>query len=200
MLVPTKYQIELGLGRKTPAIEAYVRATLLTLITLTTRPQFNIHDEIAKILTVTPFLEFYKTKRQLHQYLENREKMPGEKLQTRTCWNVSDPSEILDGLENVKRNTTDNKIHRAYGQTMLFSSVNNQVVREYTSTVTGHQSSHIKILEHLAVMKAGPVSETEIKDTISSYKYEYDAGRKWSAVIDWFGGSGIVLIFVTAGE
>ena len=125
--------------------------------------------------------------------------MPGEKLQTRTNWKTTDPGEILDILENFKRNTIANKIHRAYGQTMLFSSVNAQVATGYKSTVTGHRSDHAALLEELARKKAGPVSQTEIDQIIASYFYEYYAGRNWLAVIDWFGGSGVVLVFVIAG-
>lgn len=195
----TRYQLEVGLSMKEPAIEAYVRAHCVTLKPLTTRPHFHIHDEIDKILDKCRLLEFFKARGELCQYLENRVQMPGKKLQARTTWNVSNPGEILDALQTVKTNTADCKIHRAYGQTLLFSSVNTQVEEGYESAVTGHMFDHTRILLDLALKKAGSVSTTEKNSIISSYLYEYYAGQKWSAVIDWFGGSGIVLIFVTAG-
>ena len=197
--MPTAYEIESGLSSGSIPIEKYVRDFLFTLEPSMTRPNFNIHDEVAKIWKIILVLDFFKTKRELHQYLENREQMPGEKLQTRTNWKTTDPGEILDVLQNVKRNTIDNKIHRAYGQTMLFSSVNAQVATGYKSTVTGHRSDHAALLEELARKKAGPVSQTEIDQIIASYFYEYYAGRNWLAVIDWFGGNGVVLVFVIAG-
>ncbi len=55
-------------------------------------------------------------------------------------------------------------------------------------------------MKELACKKAGPVSRTELDQIISSYIYEYHAGQKWLAVMDWFGGSGIVLVFVIAGK
>lgn len=198
--VPTAYEIESGLSIRSPTIANYVKASLLALEPSTTRPNFKVHVEIARIWDIILLLEFFKTRRELHQYLDNREKMPGEKLQARTYWETSDPSEILDTLNNVKRNTVDNKIHRAYGQTMLFSSVSEKVARGYKSTVTGNRSDHTALLEELARKKAGPVSETEVNQIIASYFYEYYAGQRWLAVIDCFGGSGIVLVFITAGN
>lgn len=200
VLSPNKYQIEMGLAMMTPAIEAFVSDLWLTLKPSTTRPHFDIHDEIAKMLKTLRFLEFYKTRRELHQYLENREKMPGKKVQARATWDMSNPSGILDTLQTVKSNTADNKIHRAYAQTMLLSSVNSLVDGGYKSDVFGFLFEHSAILEDLARKKAGPVSKAEIDMMISSYKHEYYAGQKWAAVIDWFGGSGVVLIFVTAGK
>lgn len=198
---PTKYDVETGLTMGTPTIMVSFRAYFLTLESSKSRPHSSIDDEISKILSFPKlFLEFYKTKHELHQYLQNRENMAGERLTARTAWNVSNPSEILDALENVKRNTADSKVHRAYGQTMLFSSVNTQVAGGYKSTVSGHRSDHTAILEELARKKVGAVSKPEIEQTISSHLHEYYAGQKWSAVIDWFGGSGIVLLFVTAGK
>ena len=197
--LPTAYEIESGLSSGSATIEKYVKASLLMLEPSMTRPNFNIHDEVAKVWKIILLPNFFTTRRGLHQHLENREKMPGEKLQARTNWDISDPSDILDTLDNVRRNTVDNKIHRAYGQTMLFSSVNGQVAKGYKSTVTGHRSDHTALLEELARKKAGPVSQTEIDQIIAGYFYDYYAGRNWLAVIDWFGGSGVVLVFVIAG-
>ena len=197
---PTAYQIEFGLSSGSPNIANYVSLSLFTLEPSTTRPTSSIHAEVAKIWKIILVLDFFKTRRELHQYLENREKMPGEKLQARTDWELSDPSDILDTLDHVKRNTIDNKIHRAYGQTMLFLSVNAQVAAGYKPTITGHRSDHTGLLEELALKRAGPVSKTEVDQTIASYFYEYYAGQKWLAVMDWFGGSGIVMVFVVAGK
>ena len=189
------YQVEIGLVRKTPAIEAFIKAALRNL-TPTYRPRLDVEGEMTEILMVTSFLEFFRTKRELQNHLESREKIPDGKLQARGAWDTSDPSKILDVLEDVMRNTIDNKIHRAYGQTVLFSSVNAQVAQGYKSTATGH----IAVLEELAHKRAGSVSSREIEQMIARYLREYYAGQKWLAVIEWFGGSGIVLIFVIAGK
>ena len=196
--LPTALTIESGLSVGSNLTENCVRASLLALTPI--RSNTNVHAEVTKVLKITLLLDYFKTRRELYQYLENREKMPGEKLNTRSKWESTDPSKILDTLENVKRDTVDNKIHRAYGQTMLFSSVNAQVADGYRSTVTGHRCNHTALLEELARKKAGPVSATETRQIISSYFYEYYAGQRWLAVIDWFGGDGIVLIFLIAGN
>ena len=155
---------------------------------------------MTEILMVTSFLEFFRTKRELQNHLESRSKMPGENLQAHVTWDTSNPSKILDGLEDVMRNTIDNKIHRAYGQTVLFSSVNAQVAKGYRSIATGRRSNHITILEELAHKRAGTVSAREIEQMAARYLKDYHAGQRWLAVIDWFGGNGIVLIFVIAGK
>ena len=198
-VVSTKHEIESGLMMGSPIVEAYVRASLVALKPSTERPSFNIDNEIAKVWKIIPFLEFYKTRRELEQHLENREKTPDEKLQSRTIWGSSDPGEILDTLENVRMSSLDNKIHRAYGQTILVWSVDAQVARG-CKTVTGHRSNQMTIFEELARKKAGSVSKAELAQIASSYFYEYQSGQKWSAIIDWFGGRGIVLIFIIAGN
>ena len=198
----TEYEIERGLTvetPETPTIIAYVTARLLTLKPSMTRSNFNINNEITKVLSVLPDLEAETTKRGLIQYLNNRKEMPGGKVQAPITWNVSSPGEIIHVLECVKANSKDNDIHRAYGQTMLFSSVNAQVAKGYKSTFAGHRADHTALLEDLARKNAGPVSKSEIDQTIKRYKSEYYAGQKWLAVIDWFGGSGTVLVFVIAG-
>ena len=113
---------------------------------------------------------------------------------------MSNLGEILDALQTVKTNTVDNKIHRAYGQKLLFTSVNDKVDNGYKPCRHGHLFDQTAILEELALKKAGPVSNPEKKRMISTYTYEYHAGRKWSAVFDSFGGSAIVLVFVIAGK
>ena len=196
----TKHDVEFRLTTGEATIQDKVTAILLTIKPSGTRPHCSVRDEVAKVLQMLTLLEARMVKSELVEYLENRAKMPGDKLQIRTQWNISEPNKILDELHTVKRNTMDNKIHRVYGQTMLFSSVNALVAKGYKATVTGRMWDHTAILEELARKKAGCVSKKEVEQTISSYLFEYYAGQKWSAVINWFRGSGIALLFVTAGE
>ena len=196
----TGSQMESGLTMKEPAIEAFVSAECIKLKLPRFRQHTNIQEEIDQILKTIRRLEFYTTKGTLAQYLENRERMPGKKLQARPMWDMSNLGGILDALQTVKTNTVDNKIHRAYGQKLLFTSVNNQVDKGYKPRLSGRMFDQTAILEELALKKAGPVSQREKHQMISAYLHEYHAGRKWSAVFDSFGGSGIVLVFVTAGK
>ena len=73
VVMPTAYEIESGLSSGSIPIEEYVRDFLFTLEPSMTRPNFNIHDEVAKIWKIILLLDFFKTRRELHQYLENRE-------------------------------------------------------------------------------------------------------------------------------
>ena len=196
----TGSQIESGLTMKTPAIEAFIGAECIKLKSLGFRQHFNVQGEIDEILKSVRHLEFYTTRSTLVQYLEDRAKMPGQKIQARPSWDMSNLGDILDALQTVKTNTVDNKIHRAYGQTLLFTSVNNKVDKGYKPSRNGRLFDQTAILEELALKKAGAVSKREKDKMISAYLSEYHAGRKWSAVFDSFGGSGIVLVFVTAGK
>ena len=54
-------------------------------------------------------------------------------------------------------------------------------------------------LEELARRGASPVSEEEIEASYHDYHRDYQAGRRWFEVADWFGGPGIVPVFITAG-
>ena len=200
---PSEFEIESGLIWGVPSVVDFVTIQLLKLEPSMTRVNFNIDGEISLVWNVVPLLDFFKIGHELYQHLDSREKVSDDVLQARTNWNTSDPSEIFDALEKVKRSTIDNKIHRAYGQMLLFSAVNDEVAKGLTttaSTVHGHRSDHKALLEELARKKAGAVSKRERDQIISSYLYEYQAGQKWLAVIDWFGGSGIILIFVIAGK
>ena len=199
-ILPTMYQMEAGLCNGSSDIEAFVKALLRNLKRSTILTNFNIDNEIGKIWTLVLLLNFFQVKPELYKHLESREQVPGHQLQTLIDWNTTDVGEILDALTNVKRSTIDNKIHRAYGQTMLVSSVDAQIAKGYKSTVSGQRSDVVAIMKELAWKKAGPVSRTELDQIISSYIYEYHAGQKWLAVMDWFGGSGIVLVFVIAGK
>lgn len=199
-VLPTKYEIEFGLVMGSPKTEAYIKACLVGLKSLTTRSNFNIHEEVAIVWSIIPLLEFFKSRRELHQHLKSRENITGHEVQALTKWNTSEPSEIMDALVKVQRSTIDNKIHRAFGQTKLVESVDAQVTRGFKSVVSGHRSDHLALLEELASKKAGPISKTERDQMIYSYTYEYRAGQKWLEVMDWFGGSGIVMVFVIASE
>ena len=187
---PTQYDIEIGLGSGAPLIKEFVQASLLALKG-STRPSFNMQDEVAKIWKIVPHLDFFQNRHELHKHLESRENT-SDSLQTGAVWNTSEPSEILNALEKVKRSTIDNKIHRAYGQTMLVVAVDNKVNKGYKSQVKA-------ILEEIARDRSGPVTKEELDQITSSYFYEYQAGQRWRKIMNWFGGSGIVFIFVIGG-
>lgn len=80
---PTKYQVECGLTMGVPSFINHVTASLLALKPSMTRTHFKIRDEITKILEMLPFLEAYKSQRELFKYLSEREEKSSEKLPAR---------------------------------------------------------------------------------------------------------------------
>ena len=195
---PSEYEIEIGIVNGSPVIKEFVKASLFTLKG-STRASFNIEDEVANIWKIVPHLDFLQNRHELHKHLESREKTTSDNLQARADWNVSEPGEIIEALEKVKRSTVDNKIHRAYGQMMLVTSVDSKAFHGNTTAVTGPCSDFKVILDNIARDRSGPVTSKELDQLISSYIYEYKAGQRWLRIMDWFGGSGIVLIFVIGG-
>ena len=195
---PTEYEIEIGLGNGSPFVKDFVETSLLAL-EYSTRPSSNPRDEVANILKIVRHLDFFQNRHELYNHLQSREKTTNDRLQARTNWNISEPGEIIDALENVKRSSLDNKIHRAYGQTMLVMAVENKLTKKNESSSIGSPSDHKAILEEAARERSGPVTKEELDQLIASYLYEYAAGIRWRKVMDWFGGSGIVFIFVIGG-
>ncbi len=147
-IMPTRFQIESGLSNGSLTIEAFVKAYLRNLKRSTIRTNFNVDNEIEKIWSTILLLKFFQIKPELHNHLESREKVRGHQLQTLIDWNTTDLGEILDALKNVKRSTIDNKIHRAYGQTILVSSVDAQIARGYKYTVAGQRFDYVAIMIH----------------------------------------------------
>lgn len=55
------------------------------------------------------------------------------------------------------------------------------------------------ILDNLAEKDAGEVSANEKDKKRKRYKSDYEAGKRWQEVAKFFGGTGIVAIFVCVG-
>jgi len=74
----------------------------------------------------------------------------------------------------------------------LFAAVNDKT----TETTV---SARIETLERYAAPKAETVAKELRGQLADKYKAEYHMGRKWLGVAKWFGGTGIVLVFIVAG-
>ena len=199
-----KYRVEVGLTRGTTAVRDQVKRECLGRHIDNPRKV----EEVEAILDTCLSLEFGIVKYQLLEFLGNRLSNPGSRVEINSTWNLTDPNMIFDALQTISNTNLDSKIHRVYGQMRLFNSVmdkaNSAVVKPdfAMSKIRGtgtYLAEHLIILEQLAKDHAGPVTKKERERKFNSYRSEFTAGKRWKQVVEWFGGSGVILIFVCAG-
>ena len=197
---PTIYEVEKGLVRGLEKIRNYVMRECLCF-SGSCRIK-NPAKELRKLFPMFQKLPFEIVKDKLLVELGSRIMVPGQKTAISSTVDLFNPSDILDALQCIKMTTINAKVNRAYGQMRLFKSVQGKINGGYVpdNALTHGVAAHTSILAKMACRSAGNVSEKERNERRHSFDYEYDVGKKWVDVTKWFGGEGIVLIFVAAGE
>lgn len=197
---PTLYEVERGLVRGLEKIRNYVMRECLCF-SGNCRIK-NPAKELRKLFPMFQKLPFEIVKDKVLVELGSRIMVPGQKTAISSTVDLFNPSDILDALQCIKMTTINAKVNRAYGQMRLFKSVQGKINGGYVpdNALTHGVAAHTSILAKMACRSAGNVSEKERNERRHSFDYEYDAGKKWVDVTKWFGGEGIVLIFVAAGE
>ena len=200
---PTAYEIELGLVRGEEKIKEYVMKECFPLSDnhRANNKWFSKADDLRELFLIFRKFPFRIVKDRLLRELKSRIVVPGQKTAIPSTADLFNPSDILDALQTIKMTTINAKVNRAYGQMRLYKSVQGKIEGGYVpdNALTHGVAAHTSLLAKMACHSAGNVSEQERRDRINSFNYEYDAGKKWLEVAEWFGGEGIVLIFATAG-
>ena len=201
---PTTYEIELGLVRGEEKIKEYIMKECFPLGDnyRSNNKWFSKKDDLRELFPICRKLPFRIVKDKLLRELESRIVVPGQKTVIPSTADLFNPSDIFDALQSIKMTTINAKVNRAYGQMRLYKSVQGKIIGGgYVPdpAVKHGLTAHKSILAEMACRWAGNVSKKERTDWINSFEYEYDAGKKWLDVAEWFGGEGIVLIFATAG-
>ncbi|KAG7007490.1 hypothetical protein G7Y79_00009g025990 [Physcia stellaris] len=187
------YSIEVGLIRGDAKILSKFRETFPIMQ----------NPESASVFELCQKLDFGRVQSALVRFHQNRlaeiedpqklDRMPS------TC-DLKDPDDIYDALRITHAHTAVAKIYRAYGQMRLFDTVNTEAEKQIATDKDGKKlESYTWHLEILATRKAGNVSDDERKAKIKSYKAEYHSGCKWNQVAKWFGGQGVIMVFILAG-
>ena len=197
------YKREVGIIRRDPKIIASIENHCCKA----QGDEWNCHSgnpkkEFGELLNTVKQLDFLFVKNRLLRYLSNRQAKMGIQLETPATWTMSEPQHVLGALRTIRAICDDASIHRAFAQMKLYLLVHQKLGSGHKPVQSGKGKSRLpeKIyLEELARREAGPVSEEEIEARFHDYHSEYQAGRRWLEVADWFGGPGIVLIFITAG-
>jgi len=149
--------------------------------------------DLSPILRACRNLDFHMAKVLLVNYLLDRLTAPGAKdMALPLTSDTKEPDEIFDVLIIIGKKSDDIRIHQAFQRMNFFAAVNDKTTE---STV----SARIKTLERYAARKAGTVAKELRGQLADKYKAEYHMGRRWLDVAKWFGGTGIVLVFIVAG-
>ena len=160
-------------------------------------------DELQELFLTCRKLPLRIVKDRLLMELRNRIKAPGQKTAIPSTADLFNPGDILNALQSIKTTTINAKVNRAYGQMRLFKAVQGKIQcpgyvpdKALKDGVAPHRS----ILAQMVRRYAGNLPEKELNDLINSCVYEYEGGQRWVDAGQWFGGEGIILVFVTAGE
>ncbi len=197
------YKREVGIIRRDPnvitPIENHCRKTL---VDASNRRSGNPKREMGELLSDIEQLDFLFAKDRLVTYLNNRQAELGMQTETPATWTMSEPQQVLGALRTIGMICDDAHIHRAFAQMKLCLLVQQRLESGYKPISSGKgkpRHAETNYLEELARSEAGPVSEDEVEAKIRYYLSQHKAGKRWLQVADWFGGPGIVLVFITAG-
>lgn len=181
-----EYELELGLTRGDTTVVSWLRARSPMLITSQADFAFDMCTKLDFDVVLSALIEFHKNRRAEMRSPQEWGLVPS------TC-EMTNPDDIYNALRVTHGHTTIAKIYRAYGQMKLFNSINNEALRRNSTTYT-------KVLDEHALKNAGKVSAGEKKVKIGNYRDEYYGGCKWQGVASWFGGVGVVMVFIIAGK
>jgi len=149
--------------------------------------------DLSPILQACRNLDFHMVKVLIVNYLLDRLAVSGAKdMALPLTSETKEPDEIFDALTIFRKKSDDTRIHEAFGRMNLFAAVNDKT----TETTV---SARNKTLERYAAGKAGTAVKELRSQLVKRYKADYLMGRKWLDVAKWFGGTGIVLVFIVAG-
>ena len=197
------YNREVGIIRRDPTIIAPIENhCYIFLDNASDRHPGNPKNEVGQLLNSIKQLDFLFAKDQLVKYLTDRQAKMGMQPETPATWTMSEPRQVLGALRTIGTKCDDVQTHRAFAQMKLCLLVQQKLKSGYKSISSGKgklRKPEMIYLEELARGEAGTVSDDEVRAKFEGYRSEYKAGRRWLKVAEWFGGPGIVLVFITAG-
>ena len=197
------YNKEVGIVRRDPNVIAPIEDHCCETLNDSSDCRSEIlKKEVGELLNAIEHLDFLYAKDQLLNCLCNRRARMGIQPETPATWTMSEPQNVLGALLTIGTKCDDLQTHRAFAQMKLCLLVQQKLKSGYKSISSGKGSPRkpeMKYLKELARREAGPVSNDKVEAKFQGYRSEYKAGKRWLKVADWFGGPGIVLVFITAG-
>lgn len=163
-------------------------------------------SDMIEILTMIERLNFWTIQWRILKFAERRLKTPGLTAKVSQLADNSDPVTVFHAIEASSATEADAKLHRIHGQVRLVKSIQHKIDQGYkpseATLIPG--TTMIEYPKFFRKDMADSMTEGESKEiktkTLHRLDKEYKAGRRWIEAIDTFQGSGILFLFVLAGE
>ena len=176
------YTIEEGLSRGDPNIKIHFISMFAKI------PHSGLKDG-SRVLDACRNLKFEQVKVVLLNFFATSTKafkpIP-------SIYDIQDPRKILSIIRELDGDIQVLKCHKAYAQTHLFAMVEAMKAEKYT---TDYQY----VLRKLAEEEFGIDALDKVVKRVEEYRKDYAYGQKWLEVAEYFGGTGVILIFILAG-
>ena len=204
----TAFETEVGIVRGDPKVLHPLKAHCLTLSTSQHQASQYQESDIDSILETCKKFDFTPVKHALLSFFSDRRaNAASTTMSIPSTWDMGNPTDIISAIEVIGINSHHAKIHRAYAQAKLYSMVQEQVNSRAPVTTTttdnahGRRAPHLVILNGMAAAEStgAPTSEQEklqIQETFHNLESAYRAGKHWLQVAEWFGGEGIIFVFI----
>lgn len=194
----SRYEIEVGIVRGDATVLNRIKKHCVSNFPAKANQDREVlFDEIIKTCRR---LDFGVVKNDVISYLEPQLADPATSIHMPPTCDLSDADEIFAAIQTIKGNTDHSFIHKAYSQMKLYHAVeakSKTLSHEISKTLKAPKTVAI---ERMAKDQAGDQRGKAQGKSKSEYDHAYSAGRKWLEVVQWFGGPGIIIVFVLAGR
>ena len=168
-------------------------------------PGKKFKDEVKEVFVAGTKLGFDLIKERILDFAEKklslRTQIPA------TAWDLEDPISIFNAIEHAAAQSDDAKIHQAYGQMQLYTSINDLVRKGRRSgqrckkDADRHELPQLEFLDYFADRKVGKKASLEAKWHMRArFRKEYYGGMNWLDMANLFEGTGVVFVFVVASK
>ena len=159
--------------------------------------------EFQYLLQSCRLLSFLNIKRTLLCELRDRLVKPGRIVDAgieKCDWSC--PAEIFAQLQIVHNTMRDANVHRTYTEMKLVEAVEERQKTSHRDIRgTGQRiAEHNVVPKKMALEKVGKVSTAERGYVERRCMANCKAGEKWLNICKWFGGNGIVFVFINVGR
>ncbi|KAK3172982.1 hypothetical protein OEA41_006310 [Lepraria neglecta] len=128
----TMYEKEFGIMSANAAVVDPMKQHWFTFRTFNRCRHFNVKQEINDMFSeCQKHLVFFRVKKELLRYLEDRKAVPGSRIEIPSAWNIG-------ALKTITSKSWDAKIRRAYAQMKLYYSVNEKIASGFKPVNHGH--------------------------------------------------------------
>lgn len=197
-LRPSKYDIEIGIVQGDSAITETIKDYCFAKFSTNTDQDRDGRFE--KVLKTCGRFDLGLVKKRLIDNIESQSAKPVPNINMPLAWEKSDADKILAAIQDIKGSTSQAFIYKAYTQMNFYHAV------EAKSKTLSHEiSKTLKMpktlaIEYMAKDRAGDQRQEKEQDYKKNFDCAYFAGRNWLDVVRWFGGPGIVIVFVLRGR